>query len=234
MANESNEENARLNGRFIKITRQFLLDTQEGRYTPNDFLFFSAIKMIETTIHMTPMAIVNVDTLLSMVGFAKHNRNKKIVVESLENLVRGSRIHIYKDMSMEEENESIDINDILYIAIPERPDDKEEFTKFRHFEFNDIVKSGERNPAKMMLMYCRITIDIFERSDLKQTNISNETISTDCGLDKKTVTKYIKRLEEMNVLYRKLVKYKDDTNAVRVKNVYTRFDWKEYVESRYM
>lgn len=228
------EDKARLDGRFIKVHRPFILDVQEGRYTPNDLLFFSAIKMVATTIHMTDMAVTSVDILLELTGFARKDRNRKMVIESLNSLAEGNLIKVYCDISLQDENKDIKNSDVLYIEITEKVNDKESFTQLRHFEFNDIVHSGERNPAKMLLLYCTITVDVFEKSELKQTNISNEKLSTKCGIDKKTVTKYIQKLEEIKVLYRKYVQFKDEDGAIKTKNVFTRYDWRDFIESRYM
>jgi len=225
----------RLDGRYIKIRQSFIIDVQEGRYTTNDLLFFSAIKMVATEIETTEMAILNVDMLLVLTGLAKNSRNKRLAKESLANLVKGKLIKVYKDIMKSSENKSIETADTLFIAITEDElKDGGRFTKLRHFEFNNIINSGEKNPGKMLLMFCAIIVEVFETGELKQTNISNDRLCEECRLDRKTVIKYIKILEEVKVLYRKKVRYIDNEDVLRHKNIFTRYDWSSFIESRYM
>lgn len=220
--------------RAFKITLPFLTDVQEGRYSTNELLFYSALKMTENLVAERSMTITSVDVLLTLVNFSKHSRNRKVVIDSLNALRCGGLIKVYYDIGMSNENIDIQNADTLFIELTER-EGSENFVLVRHFEFNEIVNAGERNPAKMLLMYLSIIINVYEKSDTRYTDIANEVIAYTNSLDKKTVTKYIQKLEDSKVLYRKLVHYKDIRNGIiKTKNIFTRYAWKDYVESRYL
>jgi DNA-binding transcriptional ArsR family regulator len=201
------------------------------------------ITVLLRTLSMNPMgsARVGVNSLLQMLSLSEDKKNKASLKETLAEMEKKGMIIVFEDFTMLNQIQTEDMkyaNDYfivvsevsdaktVYAENAEEGQRKDNFTKIPFDVMMKFIAMNERNKSIAFAVYFNIVHWIWEGvSNGKVSNPTILTIAKATGLDKKTITKYVKVLRENELIY-----FETKREGTQEKNYYCKWEDREYFD----
>ncbi|EMN7731564.1 hypothetical protein WB980_004976 [Bacillus cereus] len=198
------------------------------------------ITVLLRTLSMNPMgsARIGVNSLLQMLSLSEDKKNKASLKETLVAMEKKGMIIIFEDFIKMNQIQAEDMkyaND-YFIEVSNISDAKtifgenaegkakNNFTKISFDVMIKLIAMKERNKSIAFAVYFNIVHWIWEGvSNWSVSNPTIEKLAEATGLDKKTITKYVKVLMENKLTYFETIREEYD----KEKNYYCKWEYRE-------
>ncbi|PFK77406.1 hypothetical protein COJ21_09805 [Priestia megaterium] len=174
---------------------------------------------------MTNATPICINHLLQILSLSDDKKNKASLKETLISMKEKGMITAYEDFMCMSQIKPEDMKPANMYYLKTHVSDKREevignFTKFSREELINLMMIKERNKHIAFAIFFNIVSRLFEsESSLKYAYPNITTIADEIGVDKKTVTKYIKVLKENEIMDYVTVREEYDKD----KNYYVRW-----------
>lgn len=231
-----------VNNLFIEVDNKFMLENEKYDHKEK----FITLLLRGLSANPMGMAKMSVNGLLEMLSLSDDKKNKASLKETLAGMVEKEMIQIHQDFMKMNQVTAEDMkpaND-YYFEVSNVSDAKtilgedgegrvkSDYTKITFEELFKFMKMKERNKHIALAIYHNIIRYIWEgiSNPNKACNPTIANIVKETGLDKKTVTKYIKVLMDNELLYFETIREGYD----KEKNYYVKWQdkasFKDHVE----
>lgn len=198
------------------------------------------ITVLLRTLSMNPMgsARIGINSLLQMLSLSEDKKNKASLKETLVAMEKKGMIIIFEDFIKMNQIQAEDMkyaND-YFIEVSDISDAKtisgenaegkvkNNFTKVSFDVMMKLIAMKERNKSIAFVVYFNIVHWIWEGvSNWSVSNPTIEKLAEATGLDKKTITKYVKVLMENELIYFETIREEYD----KEKNYYCKWEYRE-------
>lgn len=223
---------------YIEVDNDFIWNIKEYNHKKQ----FLTVLLRSLSINPTNSARVGINSLLKMLSLSEDKKNKASLKETLVEMEKQGVIFIFEDfMKMNKiQAENMKYANDYFIKVSrvsdaktifnETTDEKKKnnFTKIEFDVMMKFIKMEERNKAIAFSVYYNLVHWIWEGvSNWKVSNPTILTIAKATGLDKKTVTKYVKVLMENELIF-----YKTIREGTQEKNYYCKWEDREYFDDQ--
>jgi hypothetical protein len=217
------EEEKQDRRQFIKVYEEFM---KEEEYDSRDHFVYLLIKGFANQ-RFDGISIASVDSLLRILGFVVNSKNKAGIKESIEKLVRNRMIKMYADFMCTQEEQEVKYANTYFFKILDAPYKGDYFTKIFYEDFYKLISMEEKNKMKVFSIYYNIISRMFANASSDKFTLPNiEDIEQETGINRKTITKYIKLLMDNELVY-----YESMRKAIdKTKNVYGRWEHRDIVK----
>ncbi|MDN3362210.1 hypothetical protein LZP85_06895 [Priestia flexa] len=228
--------------KYVEVNNDFIWNIEEYCYKEQ------FITVLLRTLSINPMgsARIGVNSLLQMLSLSDDKKNKASLKETLVEMEKKGMIFIFKDFSKINQIQAGDMKyandyfiEVSHVShaktIFGKNDEgkaKNNFTKISFDVMMKLVAMNERNKSIAFSVYFNIVHWIWE--GVSNWRVSNPTIKKlveATGLDKKTITKYVKVLMEYELIYFETIREEYD----KEKNYYCKWEdkdsFKEHVKA---
>ncbi|MED3976057.1 hypothetical protein P4639_21925 [Priestia megaterium] len=224
MSEDKEKKEKRDNRQFIRVYKDFM---EDNKYDSRDQFVYLLLKGFADQ-RFEGVSIASVDSILRVLGFVVNTRNKNGIRESIDTLIEHGAIKMYDDFSCTNECYRVEHWNTYFFKIEDEEFAESYFTKVYHEDLNKFLKMDEKNKMKVFLVYYNIISRMYDSDSSDKYTLPNiEDISDETGVNRKTVPKYIKALMENELIYYESIRKAKD----KTKNVYGRWEHKEYVRS---
>ncbi|PGA05613.1 hypothetical protein [Bacillus mycoides] len=222
MLKEDDKEVNKVNRKrkFVRIYHEFMNDSC---FESRDHFTYAMIKGVQQQ-RLGSISIVSVEILLSMLGFTINTKNKTTIRESLQKFVDEKIFVAYEDFNCTVEIEEIKMSKTYFFKEVE---EKGHFMKMYYEDLYKFLKMDDKNKMKIYTVYFNIISRLYDMDSSDKYTLPNiDEIEKETGINKKTITKYIKTLMENELIYYTMFRLAKD----KTKNVYGRWENRDYVD----
>lgn len=220
---------------YLEVDKEFMSNVE--KYDTKEQFIMVALRSFAN--NPTGSAMVSLKDLLSILSLGSDNKNKTSLKETLTSMEDKGMIEIYEDMMKKSKIDAVDMKpaDTYFFSLSTVSDArcvfkdnesmKTSFKKLSYEELFKFINMDDRGKHIAFSIYFNITKRIFEGdTQHKVSNPSIKTLVEETGLDKKTITKYIKLLKEYELIDYRTVREAED----KTKNYYCMWEHKEMIE----
>lgn len=212
------EEEAKSKEHFTMIWDSLINDES---LTPTDKFIYV---LLSGNMSFRNRLTISIDNILELMGNTLHSKNRKLVKESIFKLYKNGSIKVYKTIMARDEfdfeNEKMkNEKDYTYVLTDKYEKSGVSFAKLYESEMMKFENMKEDRKAYIFMAWFHIAKLIFNGATaIKYSRPGIKTLSEELDCHENTVSKYIKKLEENEILFI----YTTYRNKNELKNFYSR------------